>query len=119
MINYLVKSKLKDLSHSWDLKIRSEAIMIIDGRIEEILKKAAKRAKANHRKTIMPYDVLGPKKPKGYIVKSKIKDFSHQVGLNISSKAIIIIEGRIEEILKKAAKRAKANHRKTIMPYDV
>jgi histone H3/H4 len=37
----------------------------------------------------------------------------------ISNEAIIIVNGRVEEIVKEAANRAKLNSRKTIMPHDI
>jgi len=54
-----------------------------------------------------------------YTVKSKVQKLVKGINMWISSKAIIIIDGRIEEILKKAAKRAQGNKRRTIMPQDI
>jgi len=118
MSNYIVNSEIKNFVHKANLNISSEAIIIVDGRVDELLKRAVKRARGNRRKTIMPYDILGPKSKAKYIVKTKLKDFAHNTGMNVSSEAIIIIDGRIEELLNNAIKRAKANRRKTVMPYD-
>ena len=54
-----------------------------------------------------------------YTVKSKVQKLVKGINMRISSKAIIIIDGRIEEILKQAAKRAQENKRRTIMPQDI
>jgi len=40
-------------------------------------------------------------------------------GVKISEQAIIDINGRIRNIIKRATERAKANRRKTIMPHDL
>ena len=50
------------------------------------------------------------------IVKSKIKEF---VDLNVGEEVVRVLERRIEEILKKAEERAKANQRRTIYARDL
>lgn len=50
------------------------------------------------------------------IVKSKIKEF---VDLNVGEEVARALERRIEEILKKAEERAKANQRRTIYARDL
>ncbi len=54
-----------------------------------------------------------------YIVSAEVKRFVKSMNLKISNQAIIIVNGRVEEIVKKAAVRAKLNRRKTIMPHDI
>lgn len=55
--NYVNKSKIQEFARSYNLRISPETIIIINGRVEEMLKEAAKRAQDNNRKTIMPYDL--------------------------------------------------------------
>ena len=50
------------------------------------------------------------------IVKSKIKEV---VKLRVSVDLPEALNKKIEEILKKAEERAKANHRTTILPQDI
>ena len=50
------------------------------------------------------------------IVKSKIRDF---VDLNVGEELARALERRVEEILKKAEERAKANQRRTIYARDL
>lgn len=50
------------------------------------------------------------------IVKSKIKDF---VELNLSEEVSRELEAKVEDILKKAEERAKANNRRTIFARDL
>lgn len=54
-----------------------------------------------------------------YTIKSKVQKLVKDLNMRISSKAIIIVDSRIEEMLKKAAKRAQGNKRRTIMPQDI
>jgi histone H3/H4 len=56
---------------------------------------------------------------KSYVVASRIQQLAGKQKMRLSSKAIMILDSRIEELLKEAAKRAKGNGRKTIMPYDL
>lgn len=50
------------------------------------------------------------------VIKSKIKDI---VKLRISAELAEELNKKVEEILKKAEERAKANHRTTILPQDI
>jgi histone H3/H4 len=52
----------------------------------------------------------------GLIVKSKIKEF---VELNVSDEVARELEKKVEDILKKAEARAKANQRRTIFARDL
>jgi len=55
----------------------------------------------------------------GYILKSKVRNLAKDLNLRISADAIIVVNSRVEEILKKAAKRARENKRKTIKSQDI
>jgi len=52
------------------------------------------------------------------IYKSRVRELAKEAGVRISQDAIIIVDGRVKELVRKAAERAKANHRKTIQPQD-
>ncbi len=52
------------------------------------------------------------------IYKSRVRELAKDAGVRISQDAIIVINGRAEELVRKAAERAKANHRKTIQKQD-
>lgn len=52
------------------------------------------------------------------IVKSNIKKVLPE-GMRIASDFAIALNKIVEEIIKKAAERARANHRTTIMAYDL
>jgi len=54
-----------------------------------------------------------------YILKSKIKELVKAHGLRVSADAIDTINNHVVDAMKKAAKRAKENNRKTIMPQDI
>lgn len=55
--NYVLKSKVRELVKNLNFRISSEAIIVVNSKVEEIIKKAAERAKKNNRKTIMPQDL--------------------------------------------------------------
>ena len=57
--------------------------------------------------------------PTEYIVSSRVRALARNLNFNISSKGVIVVNGRVEDIIKRAAERAKANKRKTIMPQDI
>jgi len=53
-----------------------------------------------------------------YIYASRMKDLAKQMEMRVSGDAIIVVNGLLEEMMKKAAERAKANGRKTIQKQD-
>lgn len=55
--NYVLKSKVRELAKNLNFRISSEAIIVVNSKVEEIMKKATERAKKNNRKTIMPQDL--------------------------------------------------------------
>jgi histone H3/H4 len=55
---------------------------------------------------------------KNMVVKSKVQEMAKKLGVRLSGEAVASIEHRVESTLKKAAERAKANKRKTILPHD-
>ena len=55
--NYVLKSKVRELAKNLNFRISSEAIIVVNSKVAEIMKKAAERAKKNNRKTIMPQDL--------------------------------------------------------------
>ena len=54
-----------------------------------------------------------------YVMKTRVQKTARTLGVRIDDKGIIVVNGRVEEILKKAARRAKLNGRKTIAPHDL
>jgi histone H3/H4 len=54
MVDLIVKNKIKDVVK---LRVSIDLPGALNKKIEEILKKAEERAKANHRTTILPQDV--------------------------------------------------------------
>jgi histone H3/H4 len=55
--NYVYKSKLYEILKKHGMRLSGDAIDAVDDLVEEALKKAAKRAKANGRKTVKPQDL--------------------------------------------------------------
>jgi len=55
MTELIVKSKIKEVVK--DMRVSVELAEALNKKIEEILKKAEERAKANHRTTILPQDI--------------------------------------------------------------
>ena len=53
------------------------------------------------------------------LVKSKVQELVKKLGMRLSGDALEAIDGRVESTVKKAAKRAEANGRKTIMAHDI
>lgn len=53
------------------------------------------------------------------IVQSKVKEVAKKGKLRMSGDAVDRISKAVEEIIKKAGERAKANKRQTIKPADV
>jgi len=56
MPDFCVKKAVADYVHGKDLNIASDAYEALNKVIENLINAAAKRAKANKRKTIMGYD---------------------------------------------------------------
>jgi histone H3/H4 len=58
MVDLVVKSKIKEvLPKESNLRLSAELPEALNKKIEDIIKKAAERAKANHRTTILAQDV--------------------------------------------------------------
>jgi histone H3/H4 len=59
MVDIIIKSKIKEAlpKELKDLRISVELAEALNKKVEENLKKAAERAKANHRTTILPQDI--------------------------------------------------------------
>ena len=55
----------------------------------------------------------------GYVVKSKVGELAKKLEMRLSGKAIDELDDLVEGALKKAAKRAGANKRKTIAAQDI
>jgi histone H3/H4 len=53
-----------------------------------------------------------------YVYASRVKDLAKQMGMRVSGEAMMVVNDHLEEMLKKAAERAKANGRKTIQKQD-
>ncbi|MFX1563059.1 MAG: DUF1931 domain-containing protein [Promethearchaeota archaeon] len=53
-----------------------------------------------------------------YVVKKAVGDLVRKLGHQLAKASIEVIDKEVEEMIKNAAKRAKANKRKTIMPQD-
>lgn len=51
------------------------------------------------------------------VVKAKVKDFAE--GCNVASDFAEELSNKVKVMIKEAAKRAKANNRKTIQPKDL
>lgn len=56
MSELVIKSKIKEFVPE-DIRISAELAEALDNIVKEILKKAAERAKANHRTTILVQDL--------------------------------------------------------------
>lgn len=56
-MSYIVKSKIRELAKSLNISISGEADKALSDTVEELVKKAAKRAEGNSRKTIKARDI--------------------------------------------------------------
>ena len=56
-MSYIVRSQIRQLAKKLDISISSEADPVISSALEDIIEKAAKRAKGNGRKVIKARDV--------------------------------------------------------------
>jgi histone H3/H4 len=57
MVELVVKSIKEVLPKDSDLRVSADLPEALNKKIEDLIKKAAERAKANHRTTILPQDV--------------------------------------------------------------
>ncbi len=53
-----------------------------------------------------------------YVVKSKVKERLSKMGCNSSGDMVCALNGLVDWFLEQAAKRAKANKRKTVRGHD-
>lgn len=54
--NYVYKSKIYEVAKKQHMRVSGDAIDALDQMVEDAIKKAAKRAKSNGRKTLKPQD---------------------------------------------------------------
>jgi histone H3/H4 len=54
---YLIARRVKERAKALKVRISPAAVDVVDSHIQDMLKKAAERAKENKRKTIMPHDI--------------------------------------------------------------
>lgn len=54
---YIVQSQIRKLAKSLKMRISPETIIILNGIVSDIVKKAAERSKMNRRKTITKQDI--------------------------------------------------------------
>jgi len=59
MVNVIIRSKIREAipKEAKDIRLSADLVKELDKKVEEILKKAVERAKANHRTTILPQDI--------------------------------------------------------------
>jgi histone H3/H4 len=53
------------------------------------------------------------------VVQSKIKEVARKMDINMSGDFAEVLSKKVEEAIKEAANRAKANGRKTLRGYDL
>ena len=53
-----------------------------------------------------------------YLVQSKVREFIKKKGLNTGGNALDALDKALKKLIEDAAKRAKANDRKTLMARD-
>jgi histone H3/H4 len=56
MADFVVKSKIQALVKELNMRLSGDALGVVDDRVQSAVKKAAKRAQANGRKTIQSQD---------------------------------------------------------------
>ncbi len=56
MADFVVKSRVQALVKELNMRLSGDALGVIDDRVQSAVKKAAKRAQANGRKTIQSQD---------------------------------------------------------------
>jgi len=57
--------------------------------------------------------------PGQYLNVTEVKRMVKNLNMKISQQGVIIVNCRVEELLKQAVERAKQNRRKIIMPHDL
>ncbi len=113
----LVKSKIKEVAG--DNSVSGDFAESLNELAVHLVKDAAKRAKANSRKTIQAKDVyVGEISEKNMMVsKSKVKEISKDN--NFSGDFAEALNEILAWHLKQACKRAEANGRKTVSGRDL
>ena len=53
------------------------------------------------------------------VVRSKVKAMAKKMGVRLSGKAVVALSSRVEDAIKSAAVRARANGRQTIQQRDI
>ena len=54
-----------------------------------------------------------------YAYASRVKEFAKSLGMRFSGDAMVAVNAQMEDTIRKAAARAKANGRKTIQKQDL
>lgn len=109
----VVGSKVKEVIRSAGLLADEGLIDELNRDIHRLLQGAAKRARANGRKTVRPYDLssLPCSTNPDLIVRSS--------GLRSDGDLVQAVSDKVHEILEDAIHRCTSNGRSTVRPYDL
>ena len=116
----IVKSKVKDSASGCN--VGGDFVDALNEKIHGEIKRAAERAEQNGRKTVQAKDLyICDSKKKGpsetLVVKSKMKEVLS--GYNVGGDLSDAVSMKIACCIDQAAKRSKANGRKTIQARDL
>lgn len=117
MVDLIVKSKIKEAAS--DCNVSGDVADALNKIAVEQVKAAAKRAKANNRRTIQAKDAfIGKKMAKTMlVVKSKVKDVVS--GHNVSGDFAEALNEMLVWTVMQGCERAKANGRRTLQARDL
>ena len=120
---YAYESRIRNFAKNLGVRVSSDALNTFvgdNGVVAGIVTDAARRAKANGRKTIKAQDIAPTTKPASdkFLYESRVRDSVKVHGLRVAGDALGAVNAMSATKIEDAASRAKANGRKTIQPGD-
>jgi histone H3/H4 len=120
---FAYESRIRNFAKNLGVRVSSDALSTFvgdNGVVAGIVTDAARRAKANGRKTIKAQDVAPTTKPASdkFLYESRVRDSVKVHGLRCAGDALSAVNAMSASRIEDAAARAKANGRKTIQPGD-
>lgn len=114
-------SKVKDIISGGGMRTDGNLPDALNGRVDQLVRGAMKRARENGRATVRPEDLGGSKafNAGSVTVASRVSGVVRDAGLRVDGSLVDAVNGHVQAMVKEGMEKAKANGRSTVRPYDL
>lgn len=114
-------SKVKEVISGADMRTDGNLPDALNDRVRDLLNGAVNRARDNGRKTVRPEDLAGSSayNASSVTVASRVRGVIGGADLRVDGALPDAVNGHVQAMVQEAIKRAQANGRSTVRPYDL